>query len=462
TVPRHSYNVGSDFNHQQPRTKEYVKRVVRHWIEEYKIDGFRWDLTKGFTQNCPSNVEGGQLNCTQGYQQDRVDVLKEYADYSWSLDATHYTIFEHLGDYNEQKEWANHRINETPSKGILLWEKFIDQYSQLSMGYKENTDIEWMGYDKHGIIGKRIIGYPESHDEERQIYNTITYGNSANASHNVKNLNTALSRMSAIGAISLLIPGPKMIWHFGALGWEKSIYTCNNGTINNKNDAIPEDCKLDKKPQPQWVENWLGDPNRNKIYYDWAKMNTLKTEEPIFNVTITANSGFDIQSGNTVTPRLFLWDNTMASSQLKNVVILTNFDVVARSITPDFPYTGTWYNLMDNSSIEVTNTTAFINIEPGGFRIFGNQPTSVLSNDNFEKLDNTVYLYPNPTSNTFTINSMVSKVQIFSLSGQLVKNFDGTDSNNQQFSISELNNGLYFVKAFNDKNEVKVMKLLKQ
>jgi pullulanase/glycogen debranching enzyme len=27
------------------------KRVIKQWVEEYKIDGFRWDLTKGFTQN---------------------------------------------------------------------------------------------------------------------------------------------------------------------------------------------------------------------------------------------------------------------------------------------------------------------------------------------------------------------------------------------------------------------------
>jgi hypothetical protein len=29
--------------------------------------------------------------------------------------------------------------------------------------------------------------------------------------------------MSAIGAVSLLVPGPKMIWQFGELGWEYSI-----------------------------------------------------------------------------------------------------------------------------------------------------------------------------------------------------------------------------------------------
>jgi pullulanase/glycogen debranching enzyme len=42
--------VGEDFNHQLPGTQNYVKRVIKQWIQEYKIDGFRWDLTKGFTK----------------------------------------------------------------------------------------------------------------------------------------------------------------------------------------------------------------------------------------------------------------------------------------------------------------------------------------------------------------------------------------------------------------------------
>lgn len=453
----HSYSVGNDFNHQQPRTKTYVKRVVKQWIEEYKIDGFRWDLTKGFTQNCT-----GSETCTNTLQLDRVAVLKEYADYSWGLDPTHYAIFEHLGNDNEEQQWANYRIAETPSKGVMMWGKMTNEYNQLSMGYNSLNNIERMGYDVHGFSGKRVMGYAESHDEERLMYKNITYGQSSNSAHNVKTLNVALSRMSAIGAVSLLVPGPKMIWHFGALGWEKSIWTCNNGTVNTDSDGgVPAgDCKLDTKPQPQWVNNWLDDVNRNKIYFDWAKMIALKTTEPVFNTNITANSGFDIQSAITFTPRLFIWDNTMPSTQLRNVVVLTNFDVNTQNVTPDFPYTGTWYNLMDNASFEVASTTATIAIEAGGFRIYGNQK-STLGTDKFE-VNGEIYLYPNPASNYFTLNAITTKVEIYSITGQLVKSFNSNLSKEYQFTISDLNKGMYIVKALNENNEVKVMKLLKQ
>ena len=130
TIARHSYSVGSDFNHASTYTQDYVKRVVKHWIEEYKIDGFRWDLTKGFTQNCSD----ADQSCTNSYQQDRVDILKSYVDYCWNLDPTHYAIFEHLGSENEEKEWANYRINETPSKGVMMWGEMTSQYETLIKG----------------------------------------------------------------------------------------------------------------------------------------------------------------------------------------------------------------------------------------------------------------------------------------------------------------------------------------
>ncbi len=455
----HSYSVGNDFNHQQTRTKTYVKRVVKQWIEEFKIDGYRWDLTKGFTQNCAS----GDV-CTNTYQQDRVDVLKEYADYSWSLDPTHYAIFEHLGNDNEEQQWANYRLSgdaDGISKGVMMWGKMTNEYNQLSMGYNSSNNIERMGYDAHGFSGKRVMGYAESHDEERLMYKNLTYGVNTNPLHNVRTLNTSLSRMSAIGAVSLLVPGPKMIWHFGELGWENSIWTCNNGTVNTDSDGgVPAgDCKLDTKPQPQWVSNWLGDVNRNKIYFDWAKMIALKTTEPVFNTNSTANSGFDIQSG-TLTPRLFIWDNTMPSTQLKNVVVLTNFDVNTQNVIPNFPYVGTWYNLMDNSTIDVTSTTATIAIEAGGFRIYGNQ-ASTLGTDKFE-VNGEIYLYPNPASNYFTLNTSVSKVEIYSITGQLVKSFNSKISEENKYPISDLKQGLYIVKAWNDNNQLKSIKLLKQ
>ena len=449
TVAKHSYSVGEDFNHQSAKTQYYVERVIKQWIEEYKIDGFRWDLTKGFTQACTASDE----SCTNNYQQDRVDILKKYADYSWSLDPTHYTIFEHLGSDTEEKEWANYRVNDPVSKGVMMWGKMTDQYSQLAMGYASNSNISRMTSSSRGFTANRLMGYAESHDEERLIYRNLQYGASG-GTYDVKTLNTALSRMSAIGAVSLLIPGPKMIWHFGELGWDSSIFTCNNNTVNTDTDAASGDCKLDTKPQPQWTNNWLGNTNRNKIYYDWSKIINLKITEPVFLGTAT------VASANSLSVNIKITNSALAATQLKDVLILANFDVTTQNVPTGFQYTGTWYNLMDNTTINVSDVNALINIPAGEFRIYGNKVANLVIAD-FEK-GATVNLYPNPVSDYFTLNILAAKVQVYNISGQLVKSFNASGKTDFQYEVSDLEAGLYIVKAIDENKKTQVMKFIKK
>jgi hypothetical protein len=448
TVAKHSYNVGEDFNHSSVFTQNYVKRVIKQWVEEFKIDGFRWDLTKGFTQNCTAS----NSSCTDGYQADRVAVLKSYADYSWSLDPTHYTIFEHLGNYTEEQEWANYKIAETPSKGIMLWGKMTYDYNQLSKGYAGN--IFGMTSSSRGFTANRLMGFAESHDEERLMYNNLQTGNNSNPAHNVRDLNTALSRMSAIGAVSLLIPGPKMIWHFGEKGMEDSIFTCTNSTINTGGDIIPGDCKTATKPQPQWGWVGTGATARDKIYNDWAKMITLKTTEPVFLGAAT------VIGSSTLYQTIKITNPALAATDLKDVLILANFNVVTQNIATGFPYAGTWTNLMDNTTINVTNITDVISIPAGEFRIYGNK-AAVLAIESFESKDK-ILLYPNPDPNYFTLNTKVSKVEVYSALGQMVKSFDDNQASDYQYKVSDLSSGIYFVKATDENNHSQILRFIKE
>ncbi|WP_033959980.1 alpha-amylase family glycosyl hydrolase [Psychroserpens jangbogonensis] len=438
-VPQHSYNVGSDFNHQSSLTQEYTRRVVKHWIEDFKIDGFRWDLTKGFTQNCENN-EG----CTNSYQQDRVDILKAYADYSWSLDNNHYVIFEHLGSENEEKEWANHRYSE--GKGVMMWGKMTDPYNQLTMGFNSNNDINGVGHKSRSQFqGPRLMGYTESHDEERLMYKNVTFGNQSNGSHNVRDLNTALSRMSALGAVSITVPGPKMLWHFAPLGMDNSLFTCPDGSVDD------DGCKLDTKPQPQWVDNWLGNSNRKQIYDDWARLIELKINEPVFEGDYAITSG-------SLTPRIDIFDASVPSGEIQNVIVLANFDVVSRTINTNFPTGGNWYDLMDETG-NTTFSASTINIPAGQFRIFGNLP-STLGNEGFTA-DESFSIYPNPVNDSFKTNKALENLQIFDITGKLVKSFNGEFTRNDTYDISDLTPSLYLVKIENKNGQTLTSKILK-
>jgi len=459
-VARHSYSVGNDFNHSSPLTREYVKRVQKQWIQEFHIDGFRWDLTKGFTQNCSDSDQG----CTNAYQADRVAVLKEYVNYSWDGDApgtpnmftgdpTHYAIFEHLGGDSEEQQWANHRLNETPSKGVMMWGEMTYAYSQLMKGYPTDGDITRVGHSAHGFSGKRLIGYPESHDKERMVFGAFTYGNGAGTSP-LNNLNNALGRMSSVGATSLLVPGPKMIWHFAELGYDDSIYTCNNGTVNDESGAIAGDCKLDTKPQEQWTNNWQAVPQRAAIFNNYKRFIAMKIQEPVFegNYTISPD-------GNNVRQRIYIYDDTLPATQLKNVVVLANFSVGAQNVNPSFPYTGTWYDLMDNSTLNVTNATAPVSIPAGQFRIFGNRQVT-LGTDEFDTFEDVV-LFPNPAQNAFGITTDAVSVDVFSITGQLIKRFERQPMGNM-YDINDLAKGVYVVRITDANNRQKAMKLVKE
>ncbi|RCT53906.1 alpha-amylase family glycosyl hydrolase [Winogradskyella sp. KYW1333] len=454
--PQHAFSVGNDFDHSSTFTRDYVKQVIAYWVEEYKIDGFRWDLTKGFTQNCGDGTYDGDFDCTQNYQQDRIDVLKEYIDHIWAIDPDHYSIFEHLGSENEEKEWANYRLAE--GKGVMMWGKMTDPYNELTMGQNGNKNIDGIGHESRSTFnGPRVVGYPESHDEERLMYKNLAFGNTSNGSHNVQDLNTALSRMSALGAVSVMVPGPKMIWHFGERGMENSIFTCNNGTTNfpgDDGDGIG-DCKLDTKPQPQWTNNWLSDAIRGQIYDDWSRLHALKINMPVFEGNYTINSG-------SFTPRIDIFDTSIPTSELRNVIILANFDLTSQNISTSFPggVTSTWYDLMDNTgSTTVDNSTTSISIPAGQFRILGNQPVASLSIDDesFTKFS----IYPNPTASAFSVNMNVSTIEIYDLSGKMVKKFNGSFTRTDIFDISNLNSGMYILKVENSNNQLMTTKLVK-
>ena len=440
----HSYGVGSDINHFRTTgpggdvITPYVTATIKTWIQDYKIDGFRWDLTKGFTNSCTS----GDETCTNSYLADRVAKLKQYADIQWSYDPNFLVIFEHLGSggsATEETEWANY-LRSGDTKGIMQWRKMIDPYANLLKG--NYADLSGVA----DATTNRFVGYAESHDEERVVYKALN-----EAGQTQGNLFKVHQRLTAMGAVHLLVPGPKMIWHFGELGWDRSLWTCNAGNVSFSNP----DCKLDTKPQPQWTENWLTDTNRSAIYNAWAKMIELKKTEDVFE-----NGQFAWNLATTGSPRLDIWTSTTQTAALSYVFVRTNFSDNTLNTGAGFPFTGTWYNLMDSSTINVTDTNMNISIETGGYRVYGNKQ-STLSSSQFNQASD-LNLFPNPAQGSFSIKGQVSKVQVYSITGQMVKFFDNIPSEDYQFDINNLNKGVYLVKATDEYNNSKTLKLIKQ
>ena len=164
-VAKHEFNVYHDMNHENEMVKEHVKQSLEYLLTEYDIDGFRFDLTKGFTQKNTL----GNVGAWGRYDQSRVDILKGYADHIWSVNSDAVVIFEHLADSDEEKVLAEH--------GIQLWRNVNGEYRSAVSGGSGNFSNMYSNAPFGGFVG-----YMESHDEERLCYgaaadnSSVTWG----------------------------------------------------------------------------------------------------------------------------------------------------------------------------------------------------------------------------------------------------------------------------------------------
>lgn len=419
TSPNTAYSWGYDFNHESKDTKYFVDRVTSFWLTEYKVDGFRFDFTKGFT-NTPGDGTA--------YDASRIAILKRMANKIWSVVPDAYVILEHFAANGEEMELANN--------GMMLWGNLNYNYNEATMGFVNTSNFSNISYMQKGWGVPNLVGYMESHDEERLMYKNLQYGNSS-GNYNVKNLSTALSRIQLAAPLFILVPGPKMIWEFGELGYDFSI----NYPSGSSND------RLTAKPI-RW--DYAANPERKKLFNVFANLNRLKINYPVFSSSdFLFNASASIKS-------LYISHSTM------NAAIFGNFDVTQQNYQTIFQSTGKWYEFFSGDSLNVTDVNMNISLQPGEFRLYTSKRigkaaiyTDIKSGEN---IPNDFYLsqnYPNPFNPSTIISWQISKpgnvsLKVYDMLGReiatLVDGFKQPGKYNSQFSIlnSQLTSGVYF------------------
>ena len=142
---KHAFNVGYDFNHESAATQEFTHRVINFWLTKYKIDGFRWDLAKGFTQRQTCDAMGGNCDVAAWghYDTGRINIWNKYYGYMQSASANSYCILEMFADNDEETVESNN--------GMMLWGNENYNYNQATMGYKDGWDFSYGIYTNHGF-----------------------------------------------------------------------------------------------------------------------------------------------------------------------------------------------------------------------------------------------------------------------------------------------------------------------
>ncbi len=418
-IPKHDFNVGFDMNHESSATRKYISRSLVFWTKKYKVDGFRFDLSKGFTQ---TNTLGNP-NAMANYDATRIYTLNRYADSVWAYNPNAYIILEHFADNSEEKELS--------SRGMMLWGNLNNNYAEAAMGYNNSgkSDFSWISYQKRGWSKAHVMGYMESHDEERLMYKCLQWGNNFN-DYSIKNKSTFMERASLDAMLFLTVPGPKMIWQFGELGYDIS---------------IEENGRTGEKPI-KW--EYMNDQDRYNNYLIYkALINLRKDESECFQTT---DYSMDVSSSLKA---IYLKDSSM------NAIALGNFDVKSDTTTISFPHNGIWYDYLSQQEIEIKSKTFFFKLQPGEFHLLTDKkkdkPELAITPKNIitDTLDfkSKLEIFPNPNDGNFYIyinsNDDVT-ISIFDINGRIISKKDVALNEKHLLRINtndmQLQSGVYF------------------
>ncbi|NNL48028.1 MAG: T9SS type A sorting domain-containing protein, partial [Acidimicrobiia bacterium] len=440
---RHPFNVYNDLNHESTATKYWLDRANEYWLTEFNVDGFRFDLSKGFTQKSSTDDSVFRL-----HDPSRIAILKRMADEIWSVDSTAYVILEHFAEDREERELAEYRIAEG-RPGMMLWNNKNHNYNEATMGYhndgKSNFASVYHGPGGRGWTVPHLVSFMESHDEQWLMFKNIAFGACERSTsnhalcdpdapenfdtYNVRELNTALDRMKMAGAFFFTIPGPKMMWQFGELGYgygprgreclrpgDGTLGDCPTGTVD----------RTDPKPI-RW--EYRDDPLRERLYKAWSAIINLRRSHEVFT---SIDTQVDLSVGGAV-KRIGLSHASM------DVVIVGNFDVVERPVNPSFQHSGTWYDFFSGASLEVGDPSASLTFAPGEFHIYTDVQVATpepglitvgVEEEGFNELPATVSFeapYPNPFSEIATFRFQVPdprrvRIDVFDVLGRRVAN----------------------------------------
>lgn len=446
----HPFSVFHDWNHENKMVRDHVKQSLAYLLEEYDVDGFRFDLSKGFTQKNTGDNVGAWGN----YDASRVAILKDYYDYIQTVNPDAVVILEHFADGREEKELAEY--------GAKLWRKCNNEYSNAVKGAKADFSAAYSTSPFGGFVS-----FMESHDEQRICYGvtgsssatdwglcgTMTFwddpanpdskpdikmsqdgvfysakkvafaagdefkireaqswekGNfgaegsmktlvvgtpidlvSGKDSKNLKvavagtydiyfspsasriwlmktgdrpadpanpgddtRLAMSMKRAGCCAAFFLTVPGPKMIWQFGELGYDIS---GGNGDTSEK---------------PVMTQQYLANKHRKALYDTYSGLLKFRKENPRF---FDKDADFKWYVSNNE------WDNgrfIYCVADGKAFAVIGNFAATPRTVTAWLPMSGVWkdYEAFGSQSYNVApdgsgkNALTF-NLQPGEFRL---------------------------------------------------------------------------------------------
>ncbi|MBT3607819.1 MAG: T9SS type A sorting domain-containing protein [Candidatus Marinimicrobia bacterium] len=385
-----------DFDHFNEKTIEYINEVHRIWLEEYRVDGFRFDATR---------YVGWDLNQPQFG-------LLAWADAIDELDSNVYQIAEHL----PSDPWLVNNTKLTSSWHDSFHDRLIDHiFSSIGTMTAMQQIIGLYEYSNSGTPYADLtqaVKYMVSHDEQSLIQEMVEFDG------------VSLSQARAIDKFyaSLLFTaqGIPMIWQgqeFGLqTGWTDAN---NNGDYEEKLQYRPIDWTL--------LETEVGQSHLTH-YSTLAKFRKMN---PVFS----KGTFFDLYRYTDERVIVYGYKDQSEGNSDDQVVVIANFSSSDQTVN-DVPFLsgGNWYNITDPGNDLYTGDGNYseYSIPAKSAVVYANQEWVLSTKYQEPKVPEKFQIlsaYPNPFNGQIQFNisipdGIIGSISIFDLSGRLIKSFD--------------------------------------
>jgi len=304
-----------DIDHFNMNTIEYINKVHRIWVDEYKIDGFRFDAAAhlGWSVSQPDLGIYGWSNALYDYDSTVYQIAEHLPSNISLIENTNFSAGWHDSFHDRLKIDSHNQYNSTMD--IMRQIIGLHEYTNWGTPYSNFT---------------QAVKYMISHDEQSLIQEMVEFDSFT--------MQQALERDKFYSTILFTSNGIPMLWQGQEFGFK------SGWTDQNQNGNWDEE-KLSYRPI-DW--NVLETENGQSHFEHYKKLIYLRKNNPAFS----KGEFYDLYRYTNQGVVVYGYKDNRENSLNDQVVVIANFSSTDQSIL-DVPFlsSGYWYNMFDPNDI---------------------------------------------------------------------------------------------------------------
>ena len=304
-----------DIDHFNMNTIEYINKVHRIWVDEYKIDGFRFDAAAhlGWSVSQPDLGIYGWSNALYDHDSTVYQIAEHLPSNISLIENTNFSAGWHDSFHDRLKIDSHNQYNSTMD--IMRQIIGLHEYTNWGTPYSNFT---------------QAVKYMISHDEQSLIQEMVEFDSFT--------MQQALERDKFYSTILFTSNGIPMLWQGQEFGFK------SGWTDQNQNGNWDEE-KLSYRPI-DW--NVLETENGQSHFEHYKKLIYLRKNNPAFS----KGEFYDLYRYTNQGVVVYGYKDNRENSLNDQVVVIANFSSTDQSIL-DVPFlsSGYWYNMFDPNDI---------------------------------------------------------------------------------------------------------------